>query len=139
MPFVRLTQPVVAIRFATIPAGAASGWVIGATAIGSFVGSVVGGWLADKVGFNAINWMAVIAAAGWARIVLFFIVWPADRRSMLERIGMFLRLTMKTITIVCLLACGTLVAACVLVMVAGLHISATIPSSGPPGAGAGPV
>lgn len=54
-PYVRLSQPVVAVRFATFPAGQASGWVIGASAIGSFVGSILGGWLADSVGFNAIN------------------------------------------------------------------------------------
>lgn len=78
-PFVRLAQPVVAVRFATIAAGAASGWVIGASAVGSFIGSLIGGWLADAVGFNAINWMAVIAAALGA-LVLFFVVWPADRK-----------------------------------------------------------
>ncbi|HSR31521.1 MAG TPA: MFS transporter [Anaerolineae bacterium] len=42
-PFVRLTQPVVAMRFATIPAGQASGWVIAAAAAGSFLGSLIGG------------------------------------------------------------------------------------------------
>jgi predicted MFS family arabinose efflux permease len=80
LPFVRLTQPVVAIRFATIPAGAASGWVLGASAIGSFVGSVLGGWLADKVGFNAINWMGAIAA-GAAVLIIFMVLLPAERRK----------------------------------------------------------
>jgi len=80
LPFVRLTQPVVAIRFATIPAGAASGWVLGASAIGSFVGSVVGGWLADKVGFNAINWMGAIAG-GAAVLLVFIVLLPAERRK----------------------------------------------------------
>ena len=61
-PFVRLSQPSLAIRFATFPAGAANGWVIGASAAGSFVGSLLGGWLAESVGYNAINWMAAVAA-----------------------------------------------------------------------------
>jgi predicted MFS family arabinose efflux permease len=79
-PLVRLTQPVVAVRFATIPAGAASGWVIGASAIGSFVGSIVGGLLADKVGFNAINWMAAIAA-GLAGLLIVISLLPAERKK----------------------------------------------------------
>jgi predicted MFS family arabinose efflux permease len=82
-PFVRLTQPAVAVRFATIPAGAASGWVIGASAIGSFIGSVVGGFLADSVGFNAINWMAAIAA-GLAVVLIVFSLWPAELKKRAE-------------------------------------------------------
>ncbi len=79
-PFVRLTQPVVAMRFATIPAGQASGWVIAAAAAGSFLGSLIGGWLADSVGFNAINWMGAIAV-GAAILLLFFGLWPAERKK----------------------------------------------------------
>lgn len=82
-PFVRLTQPVVAVRFATIPAGAASGWVIGASAIGSFIGSLLGGILADKVGFNAINWMAAIAA-GLAVLLGITSLLPAERKKRAE-------------------------------------------------------
>jgi predicted MFS family arabinose efflux permease len=84
-PFVRLTQPVVAVRFATIPAGAASGWVIGASAIGSFLGSVIGGYLADQVGFNAINWMGAIAA-GLAVALIVISLWPAERRKLAEKV-----------------------------------------------------
>ena len=79
-PFVRLTQPVVAMRFATIPAGQASGWVIAAAATGSFIGSLIGGFLADSVGFNAINWMGAIAV-GAAVLLLFFGLWPAERKK----------------------------------------------------------
>ena len=82
-PFVRLTQPVVAIRFATIPAGEASGWVIAAAAAGSFLGSLIGGWLADAVGFNAINWMAAIAV-GAAVLLLFVGLWPTERKKQSE-------------------------------------------------------
>jgi predicted MFS family arabinose efflux permease len=82
-PFIRLTQPVLAVRFATIPAGQANGWVIGASAIGSFLGSILGGLLADSVGFNAINWMAAIAA-GLAVLLIFISLWPAERRKQAE-------------------------------------------------------
>jgi predicted MFS family arabinose efflux permease len=83
LPFVRLSQPVGAIRFSSISAGQASGWVIGASAIGSFLGSVLGGWLADKVGFNAINWMGA-AAAGVAVALTVVALLPADRRKRKE-------------------------------------------------------
>ena len=48
---------------ANFAAGAASGWVIAVSVTGSFVGSLIGGVLADQFGFNAVNWMAAIAAA----------------------------------------------------------------------------
>ena len=83
VPFVRLTQASLSVRFATIPAGQAVGWVIGASAIGSFLGSVLGGMLADKVGFNAINWMAAIAA-GLAVLLIFISLWPAERKKRSE-------------------------------------------------------
>jgi len=57
--------------------------VIGASAIGSFLGSVLGGMLADKVGFNAINWMAAIAA-GLAVLLIFIVMWPAERKKRTE-------------------------------------------------------
>jgi len=82
-PFVRLTQPVVAMRFATIPAGQATGWVIAAAAAGSFFGSLIGGWLASSVGYNAINWMAAIAV-GASVLLLFVGLWPAERKKLAE-------------------------------------------------------
>jgi predicted MFS family arabinose efflux permease len=78
-PLVRLTQPALAVRFATIPAGAASGWVIAASAMGSFLGSLLGGYLADSIGFNAINWMAAIAA-GLAVLLIVVSLLPAYRK-----------------------------------------------------------
>jgi MFS family permease len=70
-PFARLPQNVLAVRFAPIPSGQANGWVIAGSAMGSFIGSLLGGWLADEVGFNAINWMGAVAAgAGVALLIL---------------------------------------------------------------------
>jgi MFS family permease len=78
-PFVRLAQPGLAVRFATFPAGQASGWVIAGSAIGSFVGSLLGGYLANAFGYNAVNWMAAAAGAG-AALILFLWLRPAERR-----------------------------------------------------------
>jgi predicted MFS family arabinose efflux permease len=78
-PFVRLAQPGLAVRFATFPAGQASGWVIAGSAIGSFVGSLLGGYLADAFGYNAVNWMAA-AAGGGAALILFLWLRPAEKR-----------------------------------------------------------
>jgi MFS family permease len=82
-PLVRLTQPALAVRFATIPAGAASGWVIAASAAGSFIGSLLGGFLADAFGFNSISWMASIAA-GLAVLLIIVSLLPADRKLKTE-------------------------------------------------------
>jgi predicted MFS family arabinose efflux permease len=78
-PFVRLAQPNLAVRYATFPAGQASGWVIAASAVGAFLGSVLGGFLADEFGFNAINWMAAVAA-GLSVLVLWLGLRPMERR-----------------------------------------------------------
>mgnify|MGYP001816282153 CR=1 FL=1 len=79
-PFSRISQGVVGMRFATVPAGATSGWVIAASAAGSFLGALIGGFLASSIGFNAINWMAAIAV-GAALVLLFVGLWPAERKK----------------------------------------------------------
>lgn len=77
-PFTRLPQNVLAVRFAPIPSGQANGWVIAASAIGSFAGSLLGGWLADQIGYNSISWMAAISA-GTGVGLLVLVVWPMNR------------------------------------------------------------
>jgi len=79
--FNRISQGVVGMRFATIPPGSASGWVIAASAAGSFLGALIGGYLATSIGFNAINWMAAIAV-GAALLLLVFFLWPAERKKL---------------------------------------------------------
>ncbi len=83
-PFVRLGQSTNAARFATFPQGAVQGWVIASSAVGGFIGAVLGGFLADSVGFNSINWMAAIAG-GLA--VLLTVLWltPANRKFEAEQ------------------------------------------------------
>jgi len=82
-PFVRLGQAVLAIRFSSISPGQATGWVIAASAIGSFLGSLIGGFLADSVGYNSINWMAG-GAIGASVLLIFVVLWPAERRKRAE-------------------------------------------------------
>ena len=86
-PFSRISQGVVGMRFATVPAGATSGWVIASSAAGSFLGSLIGGFLASSIGFNAINWMSAIAV-GVALVLLVVFLWPAERRKRAEETGM---------------------------------------------------
>jgi predicted MFS family arabinose efflux permease len=78
-PFARLAQSSLAVRFASFPAGAATGWVIAASAVGSFIGSVLGGFLADSLGFNSIAFMAAIAA-GVAVALIVLVLGPANQR-----------------------------------------------------------
>jgi predicted MFS family arabinose efflux permease len=82
-PFSRISQGVVGMRFSSVPAGATSGWVIAASAAGSFLGALIGGFLATSVGFNAINWMAAIAV-GAALLLMFAFLWPAERKKRAE-------------------------------------------------------
>jgi MFS family permease len=78
-PFSRLPQNVLAVRFAPIPSGQANGWVIAGSAMGSFIGSLLGGWLADEVGFNAINWMGAVAAGAGVGLLILVIA-PVNKR-----------------------------------------------------------
>jgi predicted MFS family arabinose efflux permease len=77
-PFARLPQNVLAVRFAPIPSGQANGWVIAGSALGSFFGSLLGGWLADEVGYNAINWMGAVAA-GLGVALLILVIGPMSK------------------------------------------------------------
>ncbi len=79
-PFARLAQPGTAVRFATFPAGIANGWLIAGSALGGFIGSLAGGVLADKYGFNAVSWMGA-AGAGLSVVVLVVGVWPRAAES----------------------------------------------------------
>jgi predicted MFS family arabinose efflux permease len=79
-PFARLPQPAVTVRFATVAAGAANGWALGASAASSFIGSVLGGFLAVSLGFNAINWMGAVGA-GLAVVLIVVSLWPADQQK----------------------------------------------------------
>jgi predicted MFS family arabinose efflux permease len=53
--------------------------------MGSFLGSLLGGYLADSIGFNAINWMAAIAA-GLAVLLIVVSLLPAYRKLQPEEV-----------------------------------------------------
>jgi MFS family permease len=84
-PFARLAQPGVAVRCASFPAGMANGWTIAASALGGFAGAVVGGVLADRYGFNAVNWMGAGAAALSVLVLLAGLLPAARSRAGSER------------------------------------------------------
>jgi predicted MFS family arabinose efflux permease len=54
--------------------------VIVASAAGSFLGALIGGFLASSIGFNAINWMSAIAV-GAALLLLIVFLWPAELKK----------------------------------------------------------
>ena len=83
-PFVRLPQAGLAVRFASFPAGQANGWVIAASALGSFVGALLGGFLAKEFGYNSVNWMAAIAGAGSFATLLIWLR-PAEKSLQVDR------------------------------------------------------
>jgi predicted MFS family arabinose efflux permease len=63
-----------------VQAGEAIGFIYGASALGAFFGSLLAGLIADAFGFNAVNWMGVIAG-GLAVILLIFRMWPSWRQT----------------------------------------------------------
>jgi predicted MFS family arabinose efflux permease len=83
-PFVRLPQAGLAVRFASFPAGQANGWVIAASALGSFVGALLGGFLAKEFGYNSVNWMAAVAGAGSFATLLIWLR-PAEKSLQVDR------------------------------------------------------
>ena len=52
--------------------------MIAASAFGSFVGALLGGFLAKEFGYNSVNWMAAIAGAG-SFVILFMWLRPAEK------------------------------------------------------------
>ncbi len=79
-PFARLAQPGTAVRFAAFPAGIANGWLIAGSALGGFIGSLIGGAVADAYGFNAVNWMGAIGAT-LSVVVLVIGIWPKSKET----------------------------------------------------------
>jgi len=58
----------------------ANGWIIAGSALGGFAGAALGGVLADRYGFNALNWMGAVAAA-LSVVVLVLGLLPAARED----------------------------------------------------------
>lgn len=61
-PLFELTAAVLASRTSPIGQGAAQGGSMAAYALGSIVGAIVAGWLADQYGFRSLAWIVLVAA-----------------------------------------------------------------------------
>ncbi len=59
--FVDMANPPIAARISPTTTGAAQGFVMGALALGTFCGGLLGGWAAEAFGFD---WLPVITSAG---------------------------------------------------------------------------
>jgi predicted MFS family arabinose efflux permease len=82
-PIGRFPQAPVGTRLAIVPAGAANGFIIGGAAIGGFLGSLLGGFVAKEIGLNAVNWMGAITGIIAVVLILLFLI-PAFRNSETE-------------------------------------------------------
>jgi predicted MFS family arabinose efflux permease len=61
-PLFELTAAVLASKTSPIGHGAAQGGLMAAYALGSIVGAVLGGWMAEEYGFRSLAWIAVVAS-----------------------------------------------------------------------------
>ncbi len=69
IPIPRIAAPPLAAALAPIPATEANGFYFASSALGAVVGCLLGGFLAEHVGYNAVNWMAA-AGSGVALVAL---------------------------------------------------------------------
>lgn len=76
-PLFELTAAVLASRTSPIGQGAAQGGSMAAYALGSIVGAVVAGWMADQYGFRSLAWIALVAAGAATVLGATFLRSPA--------------------------------------------------------------
>ena len=82
-PFGRIPQPVLGVRYSTMEATTANGWIVGAISSSAFLAGIISGFLAQAISFNAILYFAT----GMFILALFiqlFGVWPVERRIQAE-------------------------------------------------------
>lgn len=75
-PFFELTAAVLASKTSPIGQAAGQGGSMAAYALGSIIGAIVGGWLAEHYGFASLAGIAVVAAGVAAVLGLFFLRSP---------------------------------------------------------------
>jgi MFS family permease len=80
-PFFELTAAVLASKTSPIGQGAGQGGSMAAYALGSIIGAVVGGWLAERYGFASLAGVAVVAAGAAAVLGLVFLKSPAQQAA----------------------------------------------------------
>lgn len=69
IPIPRTAAPPLATALAPVPAAEANGYYFASSALGAVVGCLFGGFLAEHLGYNAVNWMAA-AGSGVALVAL---------------------------------------------------------------------
>jgi predicted MFS family arabinose efflux permease len=78
-PFGRIPQPVLGVRYSTMEATTANGWIVGAISSAAFIAGIVSGFLAQAVSFNAVLYFAT-GMFILALLIQLFGVWPVERR-----------------------------------------------------------
>lgn len=78
-PFGRIPQPVLGVRYSTMEATTANGWIVGAISSAAFIAGIVSGFLAQAVSFNAVLYFAT-GMFILALLIQIFGVWPVERR-----------------------------------------------------------
>ncbi len=79
-PVGRLPQAPIGTRLAIVKPGSANGFVVAGAAVGAFLGSLIGGFVAKEIGFNAVNWMGALSGVVAFLLIFFFLV-PAWRKG----------------------------------------------------------
>ncbi len=80
IPIARIAAPPLATALAPVPAAEANGYYFASSALGAVAGCLAAGFLAEHVGYNAVNWMAA-AGSGLALMALGRITTSAVSRS----------------------------------------------------------
>jgi predicted MFS family arabinose efflux permease len=79
-PLPRLAGSQLSARLSPGSASVANGYYFAATALGSVVGSLVAGFLADAVSYNSVNWLAAITSLGATALLVGAVVPLAARK-----------------------------------------------------------
>jgi MFS family permease len=82
-PFGRIPQPVLGVRYSTMEATTANGWIVGAISSSAFLAGIISGFLAQAISFNAVLYFAT-GMFILALLIQLFGVWPVERRIQAE-------------------------------------------------------
>jgi MFS family permease len=78
-PFGRIPQPVLGVRYSSMEATTANGWIVGAISGAAFLAGLLSGFLAQIFSFNAVLYLAT-GAFLLALAIQLIGVWPVERR-----------------------------------------------------------
>jgi predicted MFS family arabinose efflux permease len=78
-PFGRIPQPVLGVRYSSMEASTANGWIVGAISGSAFLAGLISGFLAQSISFNAVLYFAT-GVFLLALLIQLIGVWPVERR-----------------------------------------------------------